>query len=197
MFAYCLNNPINKVDYWGNKPGDLFDTMDEAAEDFANYINGTSIEENREYASYIYTKTVWETRAVTFVNPFYSKRGLLADFMNALFGGNATKTVKNRVKITKYTYRESKQGTVDSSSPPVNWFGLHNVVGRLHTHAAYDPAYASDVFSLADIHNVQVQGVPTYVATPLGILRKYDPFSGLDIVVCDDIPFDPNHPGKR
>ena len=35
MFAYCLNDPVNKADYIGNKPGDLFDTMDEAALDFA------------------------------------------------------------------------------------------------------------------------------------------------------------------
>ena len=46
----------------GNKPGDLFDTMDEAARDFAEYINETSIEVDREYASYIYTKTVWEAK---------------------------------------------------------------------------------------------------------------------------------------
>ncbi|MFR1518740.1 MAG: RHS repeat-associated core domain-containing protein [Clostridia bacterium] len=53
MFVYCLNNPVNKIDYSGNKPGDLFDTMDEEAKDFANYINATSISNNREYASYI------------------------------------------------------------------------------------------------------------------------------------------------
>ena len=57
-FAYCLNNSVNKVDYGGNKPGDLFDTMDEAARDFAEYINAKSIEENQEYASYMYSKTI-------------------------------------------------------------------------------------------------------------------------------------------
>ena len=57
------------LDYSGNKPGDLFDTMDEAARDFAEYINAKSIEDNREYASYIYTKTVTETRTTTYINP--------------------------------------------------------------------------------------------------------------------------------
>lgn len=56
------------VDYDGNKPGDLFDTMDEAAKDFAEYINAKSIEENREYASYIYTKTIPKTMIKTYSN---------------------------------------------------------------------------------------------------------------------------------
>ena len=38
-------------------------------EDFAEYINAKSIEVNREYASYIYTKTVTETRTTTYINP--------------------------------------------------------------------------------------------------------------------------------
>jgi len=54
MFAYCNNNPVNLTDYCGNAPGDWFSTPDDAAEDFAEYINEQSIEENVEYASYIY-----------------------------------------------------------------------------------------------------------------------------------------------
>ena len=196
MFAYCLNNPVNKVDYDGNKPGDLFDTMDEAARDFAEYINAKSIEDNREYASYIYTKTVTETRTTTYINPNIFGNNPLSWLWNVIFGGGLTKTVTTKVKITKYTYREPKRGTVDSSSPPINWFGIHTVVGRLHTHAAYDPAYANDIFSSADKRNAERQGVPTYVATPLGTLRKYDPSNGTDIVLFNDIPFDPNHPGR-
>ena len=196
QFSYCLNNPVNMVDYGGNKPGDLFDTMDEAARDFAEYINAKSIEDNCEYASYIYTKTVTETRTTTYINPNIFGNNPLSWLWNVLFGGGLTKTVTTKVKVTKYTYREPKRGTVDSSSPPINWFGIHTVVGRLHTHAAYDPAYANDVFSSADKRNAERQGVPTYVATPLGTLRKYDPFNGTDIVLFNDIPFDPNYPGR-
>ena len=53
LFSYCLNNPINKIDLNGNKPGDLFDTPDEAAKDFAEYINARSIAIDCEFGSYI------------------------------------------------------------------------------------------------------------------------------------------------
>ena len=67
---------------------------------------------------------------------------------------------------------------------------------NLHTHAAYDPAYANDIFSPVDKKFAKRKGVPIYVATPRGTLRKYDPSNGTDIVLFDDIPFDPNHPGR-
>ena len=111
--------------------------------------------------------------------------------------------VYTKSKKTVYTYRKPKKGTVDSSTPPINWFGRDKKVARLHTHAAYDPKYASDIFSdyydkagnrRGDKINAINAGMPTYVATPLGTLRRFDPSDGSDIVLFDDIPFDPNHP---
>ena len=54
MFAYCLNNPSSRTDILGEMPGDLFDTMDDAAEDFGECYNGESINNAKEYGSYIY-----------------------------------------------------------------------------------------------------------------------------------------------
>ena len=196
QFSYCLNNPVNSVDYSGSKPGDLFDTMDDAARDFAEYINAKSISDNREYASYIYTRTVIETRTITYVNPSVLSNNPLMWLWNIIFRGSFTRTVTTKVKVTKYTYREPKRGTADSVTIPINWFGLHTVVGHLHTHAAYDPAYMNDIFSENDKRNAKRQGVLSYVATPLGIMRKYDPKTGTDIILYDDLPFDPNHPGR-
>jgi RHS repeat-associated protein len=190
IFAYCLNNPTNKVDLLGNKPGDMFDTMDEAAKDFANYINAKSISENREYASYIYSKTI----TVKTFSHYETRRFLWWSWQAAVY---------TKSKKTVYTYRKPKKGTVDSSTPPINWFGRDKKVARLHTHAAYDPKYASDIFSdyydkagnrRGDKINAINAGMPTYVATPLGTLRRFDPSDGSDIVLFDDIPFDPNHP---
>ena len=197
QFAYCLNNPINMTDFDGNKPGDLFDTMDEAARDFAEYINRTSIEDNREYASYIYTKTTWETKKVTYYNPSAFRKNIFAQFFNYIFGGKPTKSITIRVKVTKYTYVSPSRGTNKSSIIPINWFGLRNQVALLHTHAAYDSGYRNDIFSQKDKDLAARRNMPIYVATPMGTLRRYDPSNGTDIVIFEDIPFDPNHPGRK
>ena len=55
QFAYCLNNPINMTDFDGNKPGDLFDTMDEAARDAAEYLGVLTWENTWEYSTAIYS----------------------------------------------------------------------------------------------------------------------------------------------
>ncbi len=56
MFAYCLNNPVNMLDHGGNKPGDLFDSIDEAARDAALYMIELGIFDNTwEYATSIYS----------------------------------------------------------------------------------------------------------------------------------------------
>lgn len=53
--------------------------------------------------------------------------------------------------------------------------------------------YIMDLLDWNNSIEMQEQGVPTYVATPLGTLRKYDPSNGTVIVLFIDIPFDPNH----
>ena len=73
---------------------------------------------------------------------------------------------------------------------------MHNQVALLHTHGAYSPGYRNDVFSSTDKTLADRKNMPIYVATPLGTLRKYNPLNGTDIVLYDDLPFDPNHPRR-
>ena len=54
LYTYCWNNPVKFMDPYGNAPGDLFDTSDEAAIDFAMEYNQQSIEEGKEYGSAIF-----------------------------------------------------------------------------------------------------------------------------------------------
>jgi RHS repeat-associated protein len=52
-YAYVNNDPVNWVDLWGLKPGDIFPTVDEAADDFGKEFNGISIIKRIEYGTTI------------------------------------------------------------------------------------------------------------------------------------------------
>jgi RHS repeat-associated protein len=54
VYHYAGNNPVKYTDPDGRAAGDEFDTMDEAAIDFAKTYNDDSIRTNREYGSSIY-----------------------------------------------------------------------------------------------------------------------------------------------
>ncbi|MDR0910329.1 MAG: DUF4329 domain-containing protein [Spirochaetaceae bacterium] len=64
-FAYVNNDPVNWVDLWGLKPGDVFPTPDAAASDFGNNYNDNSINENREY----WTTIVPKNDGYTYMQP--------------------------------------------------------------------------------------------------------------------------------
>ena len=186
MYAYCLNNPVNMVGHDGRKPGDLFDTMDEAVKDFANYINAQSISENLEYGSFMYSvKTTVKT---------YQTVTTTHRFLWWTWTSTSTKTIKT-TKI-QYSYVAPKKGKPAGVSIPVNWFGAKKKVAELHTHAAYDPKYDNDIFSPGDLNKWI-----NYVATPLGTVRKYDPKNPSSerdkaIEIYNDIPWDSNHPSR-
>jgi len=53
-YAYCVNDPMNAVDPSGLKPGDIFKTIDEAVRDTMKYIMPRSVNEEVEFAGWIY-----------------------------------------------------------------------------------------------------------------------------------------------
>ena len=61
----------------------------------------------------------------------------------------------------------------------------------------FNQIWHRDTFSQTDKNHADRHGVPTYIATPLGTLRKYNPANGMDVILYEDIPFDPNHPGRQ
>lgn len=54
LYGYSFNDPVNFIDPSGFAPGDIFPTESEAAADAINFINPTSVSQNREYGGYIY-----------------------------------------------------------------------------------------------------------------------------------------------
>ncbi|MDR0812418.1 MAG: DUF4329 domain-containing protein [Oscillospiraceae bacterium] len=165
----------------------MFESEDEAAKEFGNYTNGKSIEDNREYASYIYKVFTITHSSVTIPKtPWY----LLA------LGIKKTPIFNMTVK-TQFSYIPPQKGGKSNVIGSVIWFALRPKVAMLHTRAAYDSKYGNDIFSPQDKGLADLYKVPFYVATPLGTLRKYDPADGSDIELFNDLPFDQNHPDRK
>ena len=182
LYSYCMNNPTNMVDYDGFKPGDLFTTVDAAAIDFAMNYNGKSIKENVEYATSIYAVNC--TKKVSVIVRY------------RWFGLSLSIWVSVYKPVTRYTYTKVVRGTKDGVTPPNAPKGKV-WVATAHTHGAFKKEYKSDVFSSEDKRNATGRGVPSYLATPLGVLKKFTPPYGAITVISRDIPYDPKHPTRR
>ena len=192
LFSYCVNNPVNKYDTSGKKPGDLFNRIEDAARDAALYMFDLGTFDNTwEYATSIYQVSVTETRyrLIPVYTPFLNfslSKGFFIDFEITGY-----KLQSYKVTVTKYTYktvRTQKQPTsVRVPSAPL----LTTRVATIHTHP-YNEGYAHWAFSSTDKENAASRGVPNFVYTAGGIIRRYDPSDGSDIVIFNDLPKDPH-----
>ena len=192
MFAYCGNNPINKIDVSGTKAYDLFDSPDEAALDFATCYNAQSIADKQEYGSAIFRYSYVETKTVT----------------NTITIRIFRKTIKIKyyttydVLVTKYYYNKPAVGRSGHTVTP-NFIGTGTIVSTVHTHANYDPKYDNENFSddglFSDIGWSNLFRMNSYMVTPGGYLKKYtyknrkDANGGVT-VIPGNIPWDPNCP---
>ena len=190
MFAYCFNNPMNLTDHGGKKPGDLFNSMDEAAKDAALYMGSKSFSNQWEYATSIYTKKVTVTRTAWLLIPRYSlKFSFARGFYIGIDFSLEQRTYKTRV--TKYTYKKVRTDKqIDSVVPPkAPWF--KETVATVHTHP-YSPVHKSFEFSIQDINVAYETDVVSYLYSPNGTLLKYIPGDDGIIIVFTDLPTDPH-----
>lgn len=96
----------------------------------------------------------------------------------------------NETGEKSYTYNAPNIGGEASSKPYWNNLQDGKMVARAHTHGDDVSGYDTQNFSKADKRNANVFGFRTYVATPKGSLRKYDPKTGKESNVSDEIPSD-------
>ena len=183
LFSYCMDNPVNMVDHNGDKPGDLFDTMDEAARDAAVYLGSLSFDTGWEYATSIYSKTVtevhkgWLEEVNYFINFSFSK-GFYFDYWVSYI------PFTYYVKVTKYTYKTVK---TDKEPMQVAPQVRNSTLAVVHTHPM-GSGQGITRFSSADIEFANRRNLILYVHGPNGELRKYDPTTGEDILIFDDLP---------
>lgn len=121
-YAYCLNNPVRMIDKDGRKPGDYFNSADDAALDFGLIYNTYSILQNKEYATYIYVAIDKQG------NPYYSytvpKKGT-EDSSSPPTNG-APKNA--RVKASAHTHADSnkKYGKGNEQFSPTDTYDYAN-----------------------------------------------------------------------
>ena len=104
-------------------------------------------------------------------------------------------------KEVYYTYSAPNKGEAASSTNSNRGLlGMaegDELVGHAHTHAQYDANFDNENFSGTDKTNAKSSGVPNYVATPQGTLKKLeiDAQGNNNIsTIATDIPSDPNDP---
>ena len=81
-----------------------------------------------------------------------------------------------------YGTTDPKKGTEAGSNPGAVPDGTIGA-GVYHTHAAFDPRYDNENFSPQDKRSAGREGTPSFLGTPAGAIKKYDPATGRIIIL--------------
>lgn len=170
MFAYCNNNPVNKIDSTGKEPGDLFDTIEDAAIDAARYIGPDSFYWCCEYCVAIYSVKV-PVRNVKYVTKKYRILGITFTTRRRV----VTISFKTRYTYTHKIHSMSAIQVEIAQAPP---WGKR--VAIVHTHPM---GSGSGVTRISDKDIYNADGAEeswdkyiVYVYGPDGKLKWYNPF---------------------
>ena len=189
QFSYCLNNPVIAADYGGNKPGDKFDSIDEAARDAALYIGVMSFENGWEYAVSIYSIICYDFTVE------YIDISVFSWFKFSLPIIVFTKSIK-------YTYTEAYTNQdawkVNIPKPP----NSANIIAAVHTHPMGSGVGKTRFSNYVDENGNWHGDIPVarklniliYVYGPNGEMRKFDPSTGEDILLYTDLPVSSKKP---
>jgi RHS repeat-associated protein len=170
LYEYADSDPVNRRDATGLAPGDLFNTAADAAIDAIRYINARSIKENKEYRGLIRQNTEGKFYATT---PKSGQRGQVrVDIVKGAKGDYHTHGDYSRL-VQGTLVRTDKQGDTQSSDQ----FSQDDkaLSRRARTATEYEP-YKS------------------YLGTPSGQIRQYDPATRQDTPVIIPISAPPRSP---
>ena len=178
-YVYCLDNPINHFDPDGNRPGDFFKSIKQAAIDFGLTYNDNSIRENKEYASVFYF-VINENNEIGFsynIPNIGTERGVL---MPPAPSGYLPAAKIHTHAAFSPLYRNNEfsgiyiEGTDTKLSP-------EQIVQRL----------AND-----DTGNANREQMDSFIVTPNGSLQRYDFRTGKISIISKDMPSDPEDPTR-
>ena len=161
MYAYVSNDPINLSDPTGLAPGDPYASALDAAVDWQNHYNPTSIKENKEYLGAVYRKD----------GRYYSTEGV----RRSSTGGSA-----------KFERPEGAVPTTDLHTHGDYSRTDHRGI-EVRTDKSRDDA-DSDNFSSDDRRDSQDRNRPMVIGTPSGNYKIYNPKTGNVSVVKPYVP---------
>src|SRR5574344_573573 len=150
-------NPIRYADLNGERPGDRFNTPNEAAEDCLRYYSGISKSENKEYFSF-----VWKLKD----------------------GGYATNTKMFKGSVNGFGEEQIRNAL--TSFRPMNIISSDQkpLVAGAHTHGGEDSRWKSEAFSEKDYSGfVKPLNLDLFLLTPDNSFQKLDHNGDVDMVL--------------
>ncbi len=105
---------------------------------------------------------------------------------------------------TYYYYDQPNKGDAASSRSSfgiVEWFKGGRRTATIHSHGEYLPQYDNNEFSPTDKENAKSRGGKSYVTTPNGSLKAYDPNTNKPAdkgtLIKENLPSDPKDPDRK
>ena len=185
-YSFCLNNPIRYVDLDGRAPGDKFKYPTLAALDFGMIYNKLSILDNKEYASFIY-KMLDKNGNVyyTYAGPARGRQNSVTQ--KGLDYSNINVEEVKGIVATIHTHADWSRISLDVDKDWNNTFS-GDQGNPIKNRTWKGEKRANGKHKPDDISESNRTRTYSYLVTPNGTLKGYDPKSGKITVWSTSLP---------